>query len=59
MCAIDKIPDRIRYYLLDWKDENIDEFLTMFPNRRLKDLDPDQIRELFNKVTEQDKEKIK
>ncbi len=61
MCnSIDRFPSRIRYYLLDWKDENMDSFNEMFPcGRGLCDLTPDEIKQLFETVTELNKFNIK
>jgi hypothetical protein len=56
--SIDKFPDRIRYYLLDWKEKHSEEFMRMFPQRNLRDLLPSEIRALFTIVVEQDRKQI-
>jgi hypothetical protein len=52
--AIDTIPARIKYYILDWKDNNIDEFISMFGEKRLHELDKDSIINLFKHIVEQE-----
>lgn len=52
--AIDRIPARIKYYILDWKDNNIDEFISMFGEKRLHELDKDSIINLFKHIVEQE-----
>lgn len=59
MCYIRKCPDRLRYYLMDWKDHHMEEYDDMFPQKRVHDLTPNEILKLFEHVTEYDKNQIK
>lgn len=55
MDYLDKIPKRIKYYLLDWKDSNMDVFNKKFgDNVSLRDLNAEQIAGLFSFATHQD-----
>lgn len=49
-----EMPSRIRFYLLDWKDSNLDEFLNEYGNVGLKDLSIEQLYELFKKISDSD-----
>jgi hypothetical protein len=48
------LPSRIRYYLLEWKDDNLDSYLKTYGELKLKDMTQDQIHELFSMVTTND-----
>lgn len=52
--ALDQIPSRIKYYLLDWKDTNMDEFIRKYDELRLRDLTADQLHGLFCYATTKD-----
>ena len=45
---LDLIPQRVKYYLLEWKDKNMAKFIIMFGEKRLRDLDFKQLRSLFD-----------
>ena len=45
---LDKLPSRIKYYLLDWKDKNMLEYLNKYGSLRLHDLTADQLHGLFS-----------
>ncbi len=47
---------RIKYYLLDWKDKNMDQYLKIHPDKRLRELTNQEAHDLFIKVTKQDTE---
>jgi len=51
---LDKLPSRVKYYLLEWKDKNMNEFLTKYGERRLRDLTKDELSALFFYATEKD-----
>jgi hypothetical protein len=53
--ALDQMPSRIKYYLLDWKDKNMDYFIRVYGESRLRDLTPDQLHELFSYATTKDR----
>jgi hypothetical protein len=47
MSALNNIPSRIKYYLLDYKDQNMDNYLTQYPDKSLHDLTLDELKEYF------------
>ena len=51
---INKIPFRIKYYLLEWKDKNMEEYLKIHDNIRLHDLNKNQLHELFSYASTKD-----
>ena len=51
---LDKIPSRIKYYLLEWKDQNMEEYVEMY-GVRLHNLTNTQLKELFDYATNKDK----
>lgn len=54
MSNIDNIPSRIKYYLLDYKDRNMLEFLKLHGEKRLRDLSASQIKAYFIFATAKD-----
>ena len=56
---LDKIPSGIVYYLLEWKDRNMDEYLSKYGDLRLRDLLPDQIQGLFYYATTKDSDLLR
>jgi hypothetical protein len=52
--ALDQIPSRIKYYLLDWKDQNMGKYIRMYGENRLRDLSKSQLHDLFSYVTTHD-----
>ena len=59
MAALDKIRGRIKYYLLEYRDENMNEFISKYGNVRLRDLSIEQLKAYFNYATLNDKQKFK
>jgi len=51
---LDQIPSRVKYYLLEWKDRNMDEYLRKYGELRLRDLTLDQLHGLFSYATTKD-----
>ena len=51
---LDAIPSRIKYYLLDWKDRNLETFIERFGNVSLGSLTKEQIKVLFDNATMSD-----
>ena len=51
---LDKLPSRIKWYLLDWKDMNMEEYVSMFNERKLKDLTHEELCVLFRYVIQID-----
>ena len=52
--ALDNLPSRVKYYLLDWKDKNMDEYMSKYGELRLHDLTADQLHGLFSYVSTKD-----
>ena len=48
------LPSRIRHYLLEWKDDNLDSYLKTYGELKLKDMTQEQIHELFSIATTND-----
>jgi hypothetical protein len=51
---LQKLPSRIKHYLLEWKDNNIVEYLRKYGEVRLNDLTLDQLHDLFSYATTKD-----
>jgi hypothetical protein len=51
---LEKIPSRIKYYLLDWKDQNLEAFQKEFGPRGLHDLNQEELLKAFRLAITQD-----
>jgi hypothetical protein len=51
---LDKIPSHIKYYLLGWKDKNMDDYTYKYDELRLRDLTLGQLYDLFLYATTKD-----
>lgn len=51
---LDRIPSDIKYYLLGWKDRNMDDYIRKYGELRLRDLTLDQLHSLFSYATTKD-----
>ncbi len=51
---LQKLPSRVKYYLLEWKDSNMNEYLRKYGEVRLNDLTLDQLHGLFSYATTKD-----
>jgi len=51
---LQKLPNRVKYYLLEWKDSNMNEYIRKYGELRLNDLNPDQLHDLFSYATTKD-----
>jgi len=51
---LDRIPSDIKYYLLGWKDRNMDDYIRKYGELRLRDLTLDQLHALFSYATTKD-----
>ena len=51
----DKLNSRLKYYLLDYKDTHFDEVKKSFNTTRLRDLSRFQLKLLFKKAVDNDK----
>ena len=58
MDALDKIPSRIKYYLLDYKDNNTEDYQSQFGTKRLRDLNLNELHEFYSLATTKDAAKI-
>jgi len=54
--AIEKLPSRIRYYLLDWKDSHMDEYVYKYGEISLCNLTLKQLKGLYTYVCIKDAE---
>lgn len=52
--ALDNLPSRVKYYLLEWKDQNMNEYLKKYGELRLRDLTADQLHGLFSYASTKD-----
>jgi hypothetical protein len=51
---LQKLPNRVKYYLLEWKDSNMDEYIKKYGKTKLNDLTFDQLHGLFSYATTKD-----
>lgn len=51
---LDKIPSRIKYYLLDWKDRNLDEYIYSYGEKKLNQFTTKELYDLFKYASEKD-----
>jgi len=52
--VIDSLPSRIKYYLLEWRDKNMDIFIERYGNVSLGSLSKEQLKVLFDNATMSD-----
>ena len=52
--ALNTLPIRVKYYLLEWKDGNMNEYLKKYGELRLHDLTLEQLHGLFSYATTKD-----
>ena len=55
---MDKLPSRVKHYLLDWMDANISEYMTRHP-RPINKLSMDQLLDLYRLVVSRDESVLK
>lgn len=53
---LDKLPNRVKHYLLEWKDEHMEEYLRKYETLRLHDLTINQLHGLFLHASNKDNE---
>jgi len=58
MAALDHIPARIKYYLLDYKDMMFDFFYKRYHKEALKDLTKEELADFLKYVSEADYKRI-
>lgn len=46
------IPSQHYYELLEWKDENMREFIERYDNRRMCDLTTEELKELYEYINQ-------
>jgi len=54
MAKLQIFPERVKYYLLDYKDANLTEFQLMFNKTSLLDLTKEELFRYYDFVTKQD-----
>jgi len=59
MTAFEMLPSRIRYYLLEWKDVNMEKVRDCFDKTRLHDLTKRELVTLFRMATKNDSMKMR
>lgn len=58
MNALEQIPSRIRYYLLEWKDNNMSYFRKKYNDRKLMELSHEELVQFFKHASESDLKSI-
>ena len=58
MNALNNIPSRIKYYLLDYKDRNMEDYRSTFGTKGLNDLNLNELKHYFNLATNKDLKKF-
>jgi hypothetical protein len=48
----EKLPSKIKYYLLEWKDSNMELYCERYGDLKLKDMTTDQLKTLFILTTD-------
>lgn len=56
---LERLPSRIKYYLLEWKDKHMNDYLSRYGEVRLNDLSFNQLRDFFNYATTKDQDIMK
>lgn len=56
MSALDNIPSNVKYYLLEWKDRNLEFFIKQYNNRKLRELSKQELLNLFSYAQNSDYE---
>lgn len=59
MSVFKELPSRIRYYLLEWKDRNMQEYINMHGEKKLNDLSYYELTDLFFYATRSDNKLLK
>ena len=54
MTEFDKLPSRIKYYILDYKDIYLDEVKEKFGKSRLRDFTKKELSHLYNLAVKHD-----
>ena len=54
LSEIDKMPARIRHYLLDWKHTNLETYIERYGDVKLSSFSKEQIKVLFDNATMSD-----
>lgn len=49
-----KLPSRIRHYLLEWKDDHLEVYMKLYGEKKLKDMDRAELKVLFITATTRD-----
>ena len=54
MTELDKLPSRIKYYLLDYKDTHLENINETFGRSRLRDFSKKELSHLYNLAVKHD-----
>jgi len=54
MTNFEQLPSRIRHYLLEWKDDHLEEYCRKYGELKLRDLTKPQLHALFSYATSKD-----
>ena len=55
---LDQISSRIKYYLLDYKDKNMEAYQSAYGTKRLRDLTLKELKHLFKHASDNDHKKM-
>ena len=55
----ESLPSRIQYYLLEWKDDHLNEYIRKYGELKLKDMTRGQLCALFSYATNKDYQKAR
>lgn len=51
---LEKLPARIKYYLLEWKDVHMNEYISMYGETKMNELNKTQLKDLFLHASNKD-----
>jgi hypothetical protein len=58
MKNLNKVPSRVKHYLLEYKDKNMEDYQSQFGTKKLNDLTLEEIKQYFVLATSKDVDKI-
>jgi hypothetical protein len=54
MSEFEKLPSRVRHYLLEWKDDHLEAYCSEYGELKLRDMTHDQLQVLFTFASSQE-----
>ena len=54
MNPFEQLPSRVRYYLLDFKDHNLNEIMAKYGKTSLREFDKQELKELWERIVQKD-----